>query len=1111
MNVFLLVSLKASNFARQTQFYFVNMVKNIIFVTRFFVAAVIMFFSFLAPVAVMAQLDQKHSDANDGLAVPFEITVVENGKFAEDTHWYTIKVGTGKLWHTMEDSDQLYCSSVQTANPGDEYLWCFTGDNVCGFRIYNKAKGANYIAYVPANVTREPLVMKHLGTTMAPRTFKLYQNGNGYNFYYPQHVNSCINDHKGNGVLKLWISSAAPNDGGCRMTFTLAQGDTDIPSSEGLPFKPTKKLANDSLASNTHWYTMTIRGKKNIYAENGKINCKQTEKVTEQQLWAFVGNATEGFEIYNYATGTTHRAYTPTPANENPLTMESKSATRGYKWMLIENSHGGHSFHFPGYETSCWNDFNNENWIGIWRNASAIKDSGSNIVFTEQNINNIGELVSVTAINLDKTSLSLFPGESTRLGYTVEPINATNTSVLFFSQDENVCTVDESTGVITAVAPGETNIGVSSLDGSACYASCRVHVKDGSSLLPVEGTVMYVYRADGGVDAFPDNYLSGVEETGGKLRITAKDGTVYSYGQSDYEQVSETAPEGLAKITSFKFNDKFNSDIIADAQGTIINDSLIQLTVAGIGKWLTPSFQTDGDADTKVYVGDKEQTSKVSRNSFRHEVIYTASRENFKMLRSTADGRYSMLPFGRDYRVQVQFLADSPNGEYNVPAIYITTDDGRPVSTKSTYKGGTITIDGAGVFPDMPKTVMQIKGRGNSSWSSDPEAKNPYHFKFSSKQSVLGLTKGKHWNLLANRQNMSLMTNAIGMKVARLVGTQAANDMIPVELYVNGEYRGSYNLTEKVGFGNNSLDVSDTLANAVLLELDTYYDEKNKFTTATTYYSLPVNIKEPEDFNQDYINFTVRDIQSRINTGFLSDLKRANGIEKQAHVQSMATFLMTNELVANYELMHPKSTYYFCRDIMNPDSLIHFGPVWDLDWGYGYEYNRGTYFDMDPKEDYWTRASSMEAWQYLRDLRYRSGEAFEREYFRVWTDFAQNHLQELLDFCDDYQEYAQPSFTHNSEIWGQSDNYKGQMEKAKKWLTQRVNHIYNYLANTLGYAEKYPDVVADPTPIVDVKEDDEPVRVLDQHIYTLDGRMVNAKGRLPRGIYIIQGRKVVVQ
>ena len=95
-------------------------------------------------------------------------------------------------------------------------------------------------------------------------------------------------------------------------------------------------------------------------------------------------------------------------------------------------------------------------------------------------------------------------------------------------------------------------------------------------------------------------------------------------------------------------------------------------------------------------------------------------------------------------------------------------------------------------------------------------------------------------------------------------------------------------------------------------------------------------------------------------------------------------------------------------------------------------------------------------------------------------------------------------------MWGYSD-YEEQMKTAKKWLSTRANHIYDYLANTLGYAEKYPDVVEDPTPVLDIVEEEKPQSTMDRHIYTLDGRMVNAKARLPKGIYIIHGRKVVIQ
>ncbi len=1069
-----------------------------------------LFSCLLAPTSARAQIDTKYPDRNDKLAIPFEITTIRDGEFAGDTHWYSIRVGNGKYWHTKEGSDQLYCSATTVSEGDDEYLWCFTGDNNSGFRIYNKAKGTALIAYAENDASHAAVTMTPIGATMNPRTFKVSTNGDGYNFYYPTNPSACINDLKDEGILGLWTNGAAPSGTGSRMKITLVSGDADMPSGEGLPFRPTKLLEDGSLAGSTRWYTMTIRGDKNIFAENNRLFCQPATDILENQLWAFVGTAEDGFEIYNYETGTTLRAYTAKGSNESEIVMENKDVTSGtYKWKFSENPNGGYNLFYPGFKTSCWNDFNNENWVGIWRDTRAPNDFGSNIVFTEQSINSVGKFIYLTEIKVNNPNISLFPGETGTIDITLVPEDASNTALWFHSMDHSVCTVDETTGKITAVAPGETEIIIYAMDGSNCYTFCSVTVKEGNTLMAVEGPVVYVYKTDGSVEAFPEAYLSSYEEADGKLQITVKDGTSYTYRADEYKNFSTEAPTDFGQITSFKFNDKYNPDIVEDAIGTIVNDSLIQVTVGGIGKWLTPSFQTGDTPGAKVYVMDKEQTSKVSRNSFKDNVVYTVSREGCRMLRTTADGKYMMLPFGHEYHVQVDFLTDHPTGEYNVPTIYLTTADGQLISSKNTYKAGTIRIDGGGVFPDMEEMPMQIKGRGNSSWAG-ATGKSPYHFKFENKTSVLGLTKGKHWNLIANAQRMSLMTNAIGMKVARMVGTLAANDEIPVELYLNGEYRGSYNLTQKVGFGNNSLDIKDTLVNATLLELDSYFDEPLKFRTASTFYSLPVNIKEPESFSDDFVQISMNDIKQRFINGFLRSLKAKTGVEEHADVQSMATFLMTNELVCNFELMHPKSTFYFCRDILNPDSLFHFGPVWDLDWSYGYEGN-GTYFEIEPTEDFWTGAGHMEAPTYIYDLRYNSGEKFEREYFRVWTDFIQNHLQELLDFCDEYREYAQPSFDHNDNRWREYGYYEDQVKQAKKWLSDRANHIYDHLANTLGYAEKYPDVVENPTPIIDIAEDKTPQMATDPHIYTLDGRMVNAKGRLPRGIYIIRGRKVAIQ
>ena len=178
------------------------------------------------------------------------------------------------------------------------------------------------------------------------------------------------------------------------------------------------------------------------------------------------------------------------------------------------------------------------------------------------------------------------------------------------------------------------------------------------------------------------------------------------------------------------------------------------------------------------------------------------------------------------------------------------------------------------------------------------------------------------------------MSNAVGMKAANLMKASAANHIVPVDLYLNGEYRGSYNLTEKVGFSNNSVDLADETA-AALLELDSYYDEPSNQKFRSYPYNLPINIKEPE-FAEGTTTLTLDVIQNDFNA-FMATLSKGKDISKYVDVEQLARFLMVNELICNFELYHPKSTFCYRESFASDTSKYVFGPVWDLDWGFGYE------------------------------------------------------------------------------------------------------------------------------------------------------------------------------
>lgn len=82
--------------------------------------------------------------------------------------------------------------------------------------------------------------------------------------------------------------------------------------------------------------------------------------------------------------------------------------------------------------------------------------------------------VKVTDISLSESSVSNVVGETRVLTATIQPTNATNKAVLWRTGNESYATVDQ-TGTVTAVAPGQTDITATTVDGGYS-AVCRINV-----------------------------------------------------------------------------------------------------------------------------------------------------------------------------------------------------------------------------------------------------------------------------------------------------------------------------------------------------------------------------------------------------------------------------------------------------------------------------------------------------------------------------------------------------------------------------------------------------------------------------------------------------------
>ena len=584
------------------------------------------------------------------------------------------------------------------------------------------------------------------------------------------------------------------------------------------------------------------------------------------------------------------------------------------------------------------------------------------------------------------------------------------------------------------------------------------------TIVPAPQHCLYVHLADGSVRAIPTDYITRQIESDGTLLIELSGNETLTL--SSVISSSTEMPEDCPSFLSYKFNNKFNPQVFTDAEAELPSADTINISVGCIGKWLTPSFQLP-DENIIVTVDGRRQVSKVSRLRFDKPVTYRLSRPDWLLLQRTGS-TYSFVPFYRYQTVVVDFLSDHPTGTYGIPTIYLTTATGAPPASKTEYIEGTARFDGAGIFPDLDAQPILIRGRGNTTWGgSSPSAKNPYHFKFIEKQKPFGLTNGKHWVLLANPLSGSMTTNAVAMTIAGLTHAAKANHIVPCDLYINGEYRGAYNFTEKVRMANNSVDVPDE-STATLLELDVNYDEAYRFHSDIL--SLPANIKAPEfndpectsSLSQNIIQEAFNQMEQETLYGVPSTL---------VEPQYAASYYFTNELTMNCELAHPKSVYIYCEDVLNPkESPWNWGPVWDVDWAYGYKFSHSN-FDYDP------------AFDYLNDLctsgsaNGRCGQIFtgllnDREvhaqYVNLWEDFINGgRLQEVLDFCDDYYAVVARSLAHNASNDNVTSNhdktdYVRQTEKCKSWLSQRAEAL-SQRAGIVPRTQPGPDE-DDPTP-----------------------------------------------
>ena len=327
------------------------------------------------------------------------------------------------------------------------------------------------------------------------------------------------------------------------------------------------------------------------------------------------------------------------------------------------------------------------------------------------------------------------------------------------------------------------------------------------------------------------------------------------------------------------------------------------------------------------------------------------------------------LVFAKSSNIATLSIASSDPVNYGRAYIESSKSHSTNGSISLTDADGTIVYDGG---------LDQIKGRGNTTWSA---SKKPYQIKLSKKADLLESSskanKSKTWVLLANAYDKTGLRNLTAYNLAISIGVSSAVESRMVDLYYDGEYRGTYQLCEKVQINSGRVDITnledeiddlnedveslprataknkygntfqytkdvvnpDDITGGYLIEYDPvrYTQEASWFTVKMGSQTVAFVCKNPEYWSYEqaiYLSEYFQEAFDSINAG---GLNRSTGKTSLDYFDkdAVASLYWLNELTLNRDGLAYSSTFiYKDRDASGSSKLV-FGPGWDFDLSLG--------------------------------------------------------------------------------------------------------------------------------------------------------------------------------
>ncbi len=406
------------------------------------------------------------------------------------------------------------------------------------------------------------------------------------------------------------------------------------------------------------------------------------------------------------------------------------------------------------------------------------------------------------------------------------------------------------------------------------------------------------------------------------------------------------------------------------------------------------------------------------------------------------------VPFAIENIDSISFEDDPLNeskNPYEVFQLYIATEDGWDITSRDYYTRCHLSLNGKDAFSNLSLNG-QIRGRGNSSflWYD----KKPYRIKLDEKHKMLGLDKAKSWVLLANYRDVTDMMNTFVFEMGHFLGLPYTNHTRYVEVFVNDDYKGLYQLTEQIQQNKNRVAISKEQGILISLDVDdgpaeSPYAEDNFWSQV---YGMPVCVKYPED--EYFTPNTVDSVKAELaKLEWAIKQKNFSEIEKLLDIPSFIKYLQIQEFIYNVELSAPRSVYMH----KDGNSKWVMGPLWDFDAGYDFDwsnmYTGHTYFTSFTETVMGSNPLKRNGNysyvpQFFTDI--FGCKEFVKAYKAQWAAVKDELVTHSWNECMKYVEQLRSSgaLTREFKRWPvKGKNFDTELEKMHSWLENRLIQI----------------------------------------------------------------------